>query len=64
MGLQQCCQDDTKKFFGKVDTSHVSNLTEKWKTMAAKLNNNELLSRLASVWYGMVWYGIHIEGAV
>ena len=31
----------------KVDVDHVSNLTEKWKTMAAKLEYSELLSRLS-----------------
>ena len=32
----------------KVDINHVSNLTEKWKTMAAKLDYSELLSKLLS----------------
>ena len=32
----------------KVDINHVSNLTAKWKTMAAKLSYSELLSRLSS----------------
>ena len=32
----------------KVDINHVSNLTAKWETMAAKLGYSELLSRLSS----------------
>ena len=32
----------------KVDINHASNLTKKWKTMVAKLDYSELLSRLSS----------------
>ena len=32
----------------KTDPNHVSNLTQKWKMMAAKLDHTELLSRLAT----------------